>query len=90
MIDGLVVAIVQQAPIFLDLTASTALAEQIILRHARDGAGLVVFPETWLPGYPIWVDEAADGSRWSIPAPTRCSPTYSRMPRRWTAPKSPQ
>ncbi|WP_138995807.1 nitrilase-related carbon-nitrogen hydrolase [Sphingomonas sp. PAMC 26621] len=50
MTDRLVVAVVPQAPVFLDLAASTALAEEIIIRLAREGAGLVVFPETWLPG----------------------------------------
>lgn len=67
MTDPLIVAIVQQAPIFLDLAASTALAVEKIAELAGSGAGLVVFPETWLPGYPIWVDEAANAARWEHP-----------------------
>ena len=67
MSNQLVVAVVQQPPVYLDLAASTALAVELIASHAREGAGLVVFPETWLPGYPIWVDEAADVARWEHP-----------------------
>lgn len=67
MTDQLVIAVVQRPPVFLDLAASTALAVEIIGELARNGAGLVVFPETWLPGYPIWVDEASDIARWEHP-----------------------
>jgi len=67
MSEQLVVAIVQRPPVYLDLAASTALAVELIAALARDGAGLVVFPETWLPGYPIWVDEAADAAKWAHP-----------------------
>jgi predicted amidohydrolase len=31
---------------------------------ARSGAGLVVFPETWLPGYPAWLDVCRDAGLW--------------------------
>ncbi|QDX26921.1 carbon-nitrogen hydrolase family protein [Sphingomonas suaedae] len=65
--DRLTVAIVQRPPVFLDLAASTARAVEIIADAGRDGAGLVVFPETWLPGYPIWVDEADEVARWEHP-----------------------
>ena len=63
----LVVAIVQRPPVFLDLAASTLRAAEIIAELGRAGADLIVFPETWLPGYPVWVDEAADAARWAHP-----------------------
>ncbi len=31
---------------------------------ARAGATLVVFPETWLPGYPAWLDVCRDAGLW--------------------------
>lgn len=31
---------------------------------ARDGATLVAFPETWLPGYPAWLDYCRDAGLW--------------------------
>ncbi|MGQ0646343.1 MAG: carbon-nitrogen hydrolase family protein [Gemmatimonadaceae bacterium] len=31
---------------------------------ARHGARLVVFPETWIPGYPIWFDVCRDAGLW--------------------------
>jgi predicted amidohydrolase len=49
-------AAAQVAPAFLDLDASVAIAVRAIGEAASLGARLVVFPETWLPGYPVWAD----------------------------------
>ena len=49
-------AAVQVAPAFLDLDGSPAIAVRQIEDAASSGARLVVFPETWLPGYPVWAD----------------------------------
>ncbi|WP_300058550.1 carbon-nitrogen hydrolase family protein [uncultured Roseobacter sp.] len=55
------VAAVQAAPSFLDVEAGVARAVAFIEQAAQKGAKLVVFPETWLPGYPnhIWLGPVA-------------------------------
>ena len=50
------VAIAQFAPVYLDKAASLALALQIVQDAKKRGAELVAFGETWLPGYPAWLD----------------------------------
>lgn len=59
-----VCALVQSPPVFLNLAASTELATEHIRVAAERGAQLVVFPETWLPGYPVWLDLAPGSALW--------------------------
>ncbi|MCR9137662.1 MAG: carbon-nitrogen hydrolase family protein [Alphaproteobacteria bacterium] len=58
------VAAVQAAPSFLNLQDGIDRAVKYIEQAANEGCKLVVFPETWLPGYPnhIWLGPVA----WSI------------------------
>ena len=58
---------VQVAPAYLDLPASLALAEKWIAEAGRTGAALAVFPETWLPGYPVWLDLCPSAAQWNHP-----------------------
>jgi nitrilase len=58
------VAIAQFAPVYLDKAASLALALQIIQNSKKRGAELVAFGETWLPGYPAWLDVCPNVGLW--------------------------
>jgi nitrilase len=53
------VAAVQAAPVFLDREATVDKACDLIRQASREGARLVVFPESFVPAYPDWV--------WAIP-----------------------
>lgn len=55
------VAIVQTAPVFMDLEKSIDKACAKIREAATGGAELIVFAETWLTGYPYW-DEGWNSS----------------------------
>jgi len=54
------IAAVQATPVFLDRDATIEKACDRIAEAAKNGAKLVVFPESFVPGYPDWV--------WIVPA----------------------
>ncbi|HEY6135299.1 MAG TPA: carbon-nitrogen hydrolase family protein [Rubrivivax sp.] len=54
-------AIIQRPPVLLDRTATLARAVQWVAEAAAAGASLIVFPETFIPGYPSWVWRLAPG-----------------------------
>ncbi len=54
------VAAVSATPVFMDRDATVEKACGLIAEAAGQGAELIVFPETFIPTYPMWV--------WEIPA----------------------
>ncbi len=59
------IALIQDSPVFLNLKESMIKAEMLIKKAADKGAKLIVFPETWLTGYPIWLDNAQKAAMWN-------------------------
>jgi nitrilase len=59
-----VVAAVQASPAYLNLERSLSRAVELISEAAKRRAQLVVFPESWLPGYPAWLDICRDIAVW--------------------------
>lgn len=57
-------AAVVQAEVAPDLEGGLELTRELALEAARSGAELVVFPETWIPGYPAWLDVCRDAALW--------------------------
>jgi predicted amidohydrolase len=55
---------VVQAEVAPDLASGLERTRELAERAAGMGAKLVVFPETWLPGYPVWLDVCRDVALW--------------------------
>jgi len=49
------IAVIQRPPAFLDRGETLKIAVQAVAEVAANGARLVVFPETFVPGYPAWM-----------------------------------
>jgi len=64
MTDSLTVAIAQIAPVWLDRRRTLAKIVRQMQDAAAQGAALVTFGETLLPGYPFWL-ERTDGARFN-------------------------
>ncbi|MEM8909186.1 MAG: carbon-nitrogen hydrolase family protein [Bacteroidota bacterium] len=59
------VAIVQENPVQANLDACLAQTLQFIEKAAGQGANLIVFGETWLTGYPVWLDYCPEMGFWN-------------------------
>ena len=53
--ERVIAAAIQTSPVFLDRQATVDKACTLIDKAAGEGAGLIVFPETFVPTYPDWV-----------------------------------
>ena len=61
------VAICQAAPIPLAITDGIEQAVRLAREAVEGGAQLVAFGETFLGGYPLWLDEAPGAALWDHP-----------------------
>ncbi|HVE35465.1 MAG TPA: carbon-nitrogen hydrolase family protein [Gemmatimonadaceae bacterium] len=55
---------VVQAEVGRDLDQGLSRTRELTSAAAERGATLVVFPETWIPGYPAWLDVCRDVALW--------------------------
>lgn len=78
MTPARVVVAIVQAEVGPDLESALDRTAEGIRDAQRAGATLVVFPETWIPGYPAWLDLCRDAALWNHP-PTKS--VFARMAR---------
>ena len=64
------VGLSQHSPIFLNLERSLEKAKAIMEEASELGCQLLVFGESWLSGYPVWLDHAPNIAKWDH-APTK-------------------
>jgi nitrilase len=55
MADAVRVAVVQHPPVLLRRDETLARGAALVAEAAGEGARLITFPETWIPGYPEWL-----------------------------------
>ena len=67
-------AVVQQPPVLLDGEATLAAAVNGLHDAADAGAHLVVFPEAYVPGYPVWIWRLRPGPDYDL-----TSAIYARL-----------
>ena len=60
------IAVVQEAPVFLDREKTIVLAIEMVEKAVKGGARLVVFPEAFISGYPAWIWRLRPGGDWSL------------------------
>jgi predicted amidohydrolase len=61
-------AAVQAASVLFDKQASTRKACDLIAQAGAGGADIAVFGESWLPGYPFWVEGQVQDLTWEASA----------------------
>ena len=60
------IAIVQEAPVYLNKQGTIEKAVSLVRDAAANGAQLVIFPEAFVPGYPAWIWRLRPGGDWSL------------------------
>jgi len=65
-----------QAEVAADLKSGLEKTAELTHEAARSKAELIVFPETWIPGYPVWLDVCRDAALWDYAPAKR---VFARM-----------
>jgi len=60
------IAIIQEAPVYLNKEKTIQKVCDLIKQAAGEGAELVIFPETFISGYPAWIWRLRPGGDWDI------------------------
>jgi nitrilase len=60
------VAVVQMPPVLLDRAATIDRVVELVHEAADDGAQLAVFPEAYVPGYPVWIWHLRPGPDYGV------------------------
>lgn len=58
------IAIIQDGPVYLDLPSTLDKTFGYLSKAKNEGVDLVVFGESWMTGYPIWLDICSDVNLW--------------------------
>ncbi len=58
-------AIIQSEPVYYNLPETLTKSLDLLHSAAHKGAKLITFGETWLPGYPVWLDICSDMGLWN-------------------------
>jgi nitrilase len=61
-------AISQHSPVFLNIEETIKKAQELTHEASKNNVDILAFPETWLPGYPVWLDSAPNSAIWNNPA----------------------
>lgn len=65
MKESIKIGIIQSGAEYLDIQKSMDKAASLIEEAAEKGVELVVFGETWLSGYPAWLDHCPNAALWN-------------------------
>ena len=68
MTKNIRLAAIQAAPILFDKSASTEKACALIEKAGQEGADFAAFGESWLPGYPFWIESGVTDLTWEASA----------------------
>ena len=61
-------AAIQAASVLFDKDACVEKAGKLIAEAGKEGADIVAFGETWLPGYPFWIESGVTDLTWEASA----------------------